>query len=139
MEKGSTVIVTDALRLRQILINLLSNAVKFTERGSVTVTAAPVADAGGVRWMEVRVRDTGPGIARADQERIFVEFEQVTGTRGGTGLGLPISRRLAQLLGGDLRVESEPGVGSTFILRLPLAPAPVPAPAPDPAQALLNA
>jgi signal transduction histidine kinase len=139
LDEATAAVRTDPDRARQIILNLLSNAVKFTERGSVTVTAAPVADAGGVRWMEVRVRDTGPGIARADQERIFVEFEQVTGTRGGTGLGLPISRRLAQLLGGDLRVESEPGVGSTFILRLPLAPAPVPAPAPDPTQALLNA
>jgi signal transduction histidine kinase len=129
---------TDPDRTRQIILNLLSNALKFTERGSVTLSAAPVADAGGVRWMELRVRDTGPGIAKADQERIFVEFEQVAGTRGGTGLGLPISRRLAQLLGGDLRMESEPGVGSTFILRLPLAPTAVPTPATD-APAVLNA
>jgi signal transduction histidine kinase len=139
LDEATAAVRTDPDRARQIILNLLSNAVKFTERGAVTVTAAPVADAGGVRWMEVRVRDTGPGISRADQERIFVEFEQVTGTRGGTGLGLPISRRLAQLLGGDLRVESEPGVGSTFILRLPLAPAAAPALAADAPPALLNA
>ena len=130
---------TDPDRTRQILLNLLSNAVKFTERGAVTLTAAPLTDAAGARWMELRVRDTGPGIARADQERIFLEFEQVAGTRGGTGLGLPISRRLAQLLGGDLRVESEPGAGSTFILRLPLAPLPAAAPAADAPVVLLGA
>ena len=130
---------TDPDRTRQILLNLLSNAVKFTERGAVTLTAAPVADAAGARWMELRVRDTGPGIARADQERIFLEFEQVSGTRGGTGLGLPISRRLAQLLGGDLRVESEPGAGSVFMLRLPLAPVAAAAPAADAPAVLLGA
>jgi signal transduction histidine kinase len=130
MDAAAAPVRTDPDRTRQIVLNLLSNAVKFTERGAVTVSAASVADAAGTRWMEVRVRDTGPGIARADQERIFLEFEQVAGTRGGTGLGLPISRRLAQLLGGDLRVESQPGAGSTFILRLPLAPTAAPAPAP---------
>jgi len=98
-----------------------------------------VADAGGLRWMELRVRDTGPGISKADQERIFLEFEQVAGTRGGTGLGLPISRRLAQLVGGDLRVESEVGAGSVFILRLPLAPIAAPAPAADIPPVLLHA
>jgi signal transduction histidine kinase len=139
MEAADAPVRTDTDRTRQIVLNLLSNAVKFTERGAVTVSAAPVADAGGERWMEVRVRDTGPGIARADQERIFLEFEQVAGTRGGTGLGLPISRRLAQLLGGDLRVESEPGVGSTFILRLPLALTPAATPAADAPAVLLNA
>ncbi len=139
LDDAAVPVRTDPDRTRQIVLNLLSNAVKFTERGAVTVSAAPVADAGGTRWMEVRVRDTGPGIARADLERIFMEFEQVAGTRGGTGLGLPISRRLAQLLGGDLRVESEPGAGSTFILRLPLAPAAAAAPAADAPEVLLNA
>jgi signal transduction histidine kinase len=116
---------SDADRVRQILVNLLSNAVKFTDRGTVTVALAPVEGIegeDGVRhhWVEVRVSDTGPGIAPEDQERIFHEFEQVSGTRhGGTGLGLPISRKLARLLGGELRVESAPGRGSTFILRLP--------------------
>jgi signal transduction histidine kinase len=116
---------SDADRVRQILVNLLSNAVKFTDRGTVTVALAPVEGIegeDGIRrhWVEIRVSDTGPGIAPEDQERIFHEFEQVSGTRhGGTGLGLPISRKLARLLGGELRVESAPGRGSTFSLRLP--------------------
>jgi signal transduction histidine kinase len=139
LDEATAAVRTDPDRTRQILLNLLSNAVKFTERGAVTLTAAPVADAAGARWMELRVRDTGPGIARADQERIFLEFEQVSGTRGGTGLGLPISRRLAQLLGGDLRVESEPGAGSVFMLRLPLAPIAAAAPAADAPAVLLGA
>ena len=117
---------SDADRVRQILLNLLSNAVKFTDRGTVSVAIASVEgiegeDAVRRRWVEVRVSDTGPGIAPEDQERIFHEFEQVSGasSRGGTGLGLPISRKLARLLGGELRVESAPGHGSTFTLRLP--------------------
>jgi signal transduction histidine kinase len=124
---------TDGDRVRQILVNLFSNAVKFTDDGEVTVTvAAPQADgdaspAEGAppRWLEIRVTDTGPGIAAENRERIFHEFEQVVGPggRGGTGLGLPISRKLARLLGGDLLVESTLGVGSTFVLRLPNVPA----------------
>ncbi|MDP9348838.1 MAG: GAF domain-containing sensor histidine kinase, partial [Gemmatimonadota bacterium] len=128
------VVRTDADRVRQILVNLLSNAVKFTAEGEVTLalagagTGAPWGaeeegkpDAVPARWLEIRVSDTGPGIAPENRERIFHEFEQVVGAtaRGGTGLGLPISRKLARLLGGDLLVESEVGEGSTFILRLP--------------------
>jgi signal transduction histidine kinase len=118
-------LASDADRVRQILVNLLSNAVKFTEKGTVSVALASVEgieEDEGVRrqWVEIRVSDTGPGIAPEDQERIFHEFEQVSGTgQGGTGLGLTISRKLARLLGGELRVESEPGRGSSFILRLP--------------------
>jgi signal transduction histidine kinase len=119
-------LASDADRVRQILVNLLSNAVKFTDRGAVTVALSAVEaieseDAVRRRWVEVRVSDTGPGIAPEDRERIFHEFEQVSraGTRGGTGLGLTISRKMARLLGGELRVESTPGRGSTFILRLP--------------------
>jgi signal transduction histidine kinase/DNA-binding response OmpR family regulator len=110
-------VVTDPGRVRQIVLNLLSNAVKFTDAGSVRVT---VSSAGG--WAEVRVEDTGPGIAPEDQERVFQEFEQTGGSagRGGTGLGLPISRRLAGLLGGNLSLQSTPGEGSAFTLRLPL-------------------
>jgi len=116
---------TDADRVRQILINLLSNAVKFTDEGRVTLSAVHGDGAAGEGaphgWVELRVSDTGPGIAAENQERIFHEFEQIVGatSRGGTGLGLPISRKLARLLGGDLTVESELGHGSTFTLRLP--------------------
>ncbi|HEU4453315.1 MAG TPA: ATP-binding protein, partial [Longimicrobium sp.] len=105
---------------------LLSNAVKFTDQGRVTVSVEVDGDgaaqgAEGEGWVEVRVADTGPGIAPENQERIFHEFEQIVGatSRGGTGLGLPISRKLARLLGGDLTVESDLGRGSTFTLRLP--------------------
>jgi signal transduction histidine kinase len=109
---------TDPDRVRQILINLLSNAIKFTPKGGEISIEATNHVANGIS--EFRVRDSGPGIALEDQESIFREFEQVKGTKGGTGLGLPISRKLAELLGGELWVESADGAGSTFVLRLPL-------------------
>jgi signal transduction histidine kinase len=134
---GAPRLRTDPDRVRQILINLLSNAVKFTDAGRVSVAverAGAAADeprrlegaALPAGWLDVRVSDTGPGIAAEDHERIFHEFEQVQGAtaRGGTGLGLPISRKLARLLGGDVRVESRPGHGAAFTLRLPLEPDP---------------
>ena len=112
---------TDEAKLSQILRNLLSNALKFTERGAVKLTAELVAGGEGIRF---RVRDTGIGIAAADQERIFEEFTQVEsrlqGQAKGTGLGLPLSKRLAELLGGTLTVSSELGVGTTFTVELPL-------------------
>ena len=116
-------VVTDPGRVRQIVLNLLSNAVKFTDAGSVRV----VLDCFGP-WAEIRVEDTGPGIAPEDQERVFQEFEQTHGGagRGGTGLGLPISRRLAGLLGGSLALQSVQGEGAVFILRLPISPSAVP-------------
>jgi len=112
---------TDEAKVTQILRNLISNALKFTERGEVGV-AARCDDDGRISFS---VRDTGIGIAPADQERIFEEFSQVE-TRlqkkvKGTGLGLPLSRSLAGLLGGDLRVESVVGQGSVFTLCIPLA------------------
>ena len=113
---------TDPDRAQQILVNIGSNAVKFT-RGEVRVVVNSPSDApentGSSRGIEIQVIDSGPGIAPDDLKRVFEEYEQVKGTRGGTGLGLPISRRLARLLGGDLRAESEMGVGSTFVLQLP--------------------
>ncbi|HEX2091745.1 MAG TPA: ATP-binding protein [Longimicrobiaceae bacterium] len=112
-------IETDARKLRQILLNLLSNAVKFTDQGEVALVLEPAPDGGVV----FQVRDTGGGIAPNHLETIFQAFEQVdpslTRRQQGTGLGLGVSRRLAQLLGGELSVESELGVGSTFTLRLP--------------------
>jgi signal transduction histidine kinase len=114
---------TDPDRVRQILVNLLSNAIKFSPEGAVLALEAMGADldgrGDGAGVMEFRVRDSGPGIEQGMRNKIFEEFEQIEGTVGGTGLGLPISRKLARLLGGDLVLESEVGQGSTFILRLP--------------------
>ena len=111
---------TDEAKVAQILRNLISNALKFTEEGEVRVTARFEPDTGVISFS---VRDTGIGIAPADLERIFEEFSQVD-TRvqrkvKGTGLGLPLSRSLATLLGGSLRVESVPGRGSVFTLAIP--------------------
>ncbi|MGQ0815062.1 MAG: ATP-binding protein [Gemmatimonadota bacterium] len=114
------IVSADETRLTQIVINLLSNAVKFTHTGTVTVRHAVVDDR-----IEIHVRDTGPGIPQDQLERIFEEFYQVEGglsrSTGGTGLGLAIARRFARLMGGDIRVESEVGKGSEFILTLPSA------------------
>ncbi|HYO83083.1 MAG TPA: ATP-binding protein [Bryobacteraceae bacterium] len=109
---------TDEGKVSQVIRNLVSNALKFTERGEVRVSVN-AADEG----VTFSVKDTGIGIAPAEQERIFQEFAQVEGPIQrrvrGTGLGLPLSRKLAELLGGALTVESEPGVGSTFRFTLP--------------------
>jgi signal transduction histidine kinase len=113
---------SDRQKVKQILINLLANALKFTAQGTIRIDVTLDQDRGP--WC-IAVRDTGAGIAPADLERIFEAFEQAgpAGTvSAGTGLGLAISRRLARLLGGDVTVESTPGIGSTFVLALPLAP-----------------
>ena len=133
---------TDPTHLRQIIVNLLGNAVKYTptggiavrarvidERAAASVVGAPSragAPTGGQVWIALQIADSGIGIAPADLARVFEEFEQVNaGPRGdsmhrGTGLGLPISRRLARLLGGDITVESEFGKGSTFTVWIPV-------------------
>jgi signal transduction histidine kinase/DNA-binding response OmpR family regulator len=112
---------TDEGKVSQILRNLISNALKFTEHGEVRVSAALSADGRSVAFA---VADTGIGIAPEDQERIFQEFGQldsrVQRKVRGTGLGLPLSRKLAQLLGGSLTVTSAPGVGSTFVAQVPV-------------------
>lgn len=113
---------TDEGKVSQILRNLIANALKFTPSGEVRVSAS-VENDDGAEWAVFRVTDTGIGIAREDLARIFEEFEQVDGpvqrSVRGTGLGLPLSRRLATLLGGSLGVSSALDVGSTFTLRLP--------------------
>ena len=110
-------IVTDPRRVRQILLNLISNAIKFGHGKPIEVTCQTRPDGGLV----IEVTDHGPGIAEHDQERIFQEFVQLgkTQLQDGTGLGLPISRRLAELLQGSLSVRSRQGEGSTFTLTLP--------------------
>jgi PAS domain S-box-containing protein len=113
-------VMADETRLSQIVLNLLSNAIKFTEEGGVRVLFRREGED-----VEVRVVDSGPGIDPEKQSLIFEEFYQVendlTRSAGGTGLGLPIARRLARLMGGDVRMESELGTGSEFIVRMPLA------------------
>jgi signal transduction histidine kinase/CheY-like chemotaxis protein len=110
---------TDESKVSQILRNFISNALKFTERGEVHVRAVK----GPAGTVQFSVSDTGIGIAPEDQETIFQEFTQIDSARQrkvkGTGLGLPLSRKLAELLGGRVSLTSEPGVGSTFYLTVP--------------------
>ena len=110
---------SDPVRLRQVLLNVLSNAAKFTASGTVTLEAMRLG--GRIRFL---VRDTGIGMTTEQADRVFDAFHQVDGSStrhaGGTGLGLTISRRLCQLLGGDIFVASSPGVGSQFTIDLPL-------------------
>jgi PAS domain S-box-containing protein len=118
---GLRPILSDRQKVKQIVMNLVSNALKFTHKGSVTIT---VRQSTRDRTIVLSVRDTGIGIAPADQEKIFDDFRQLdnspTRAYGGTGLGLSICRRLAQMLDGRLSVQSEPGSGSTFTLTLPI-------------------
>jgi signal transduction histidine kinase len=112
--------ISDAAKLRQILVNLLATAVKFTPRGQVGIRAREVDG-----WVHFEVWDTGIGIKPEHLDRIFAPFWQVdqkaTRSYGGSGLGLAVVRKLSRLLGGDVAVQSEPGKGSRFEVRLPLA------------------
>lgn len=122
------VLLGDPVRLKQVIINLVSNAIKFTEKGMINI----VVDchiSGDEAALSIAISDTGIGITKEQLERIFHSFEQADGTitrhYGGTGLGLSICKQLTQLMGGNLNVDSEPGVGSTFtvLLHLPVASA----------------
>jgi len=109
----------DERRLSQVLLNLVGNAIKFTDRGEVAIEASLANGS-----FNVAVRDSGPGIAAADQVKIFEEFQQVDNTltkqKGGTGLGLAISKQIVEMHGGSIVVDSELGKGSTFTIKLPV-------------------
>ncbi len=117
--------LSDMTRLRQIVLNLLSNACKFTEDGEITLTASTLG-VGDKDWLELSVADTGIGLTQEQIGKLFQEFTQAdtstTRKYGGTGLGLAISRRLCLMMGGDIEVESAPGEGSTFTVKIPLEP-----------------
>jgi len=117
-------IKTDGLRFRQILLNLLSNACKFTENGSVSIAVCRIAEPDGREVLRVAVRDTGIGLTDEQKTGLFDKFVQadsaIAKKFGGTGLGLAISRHLANMLGGDIRVASTYGEGSTFVVILPV-------------------
>ena len=112
----------DQMRLRQALLNLMSNANKFTERGTITINAHHRQENDG-EWITLAVTDTGIGMTPEQMGKLFQEFSQASSSTaskyGGTGLGLVISRRFCQMMGGDIMVESEPGHGSTFTIRVP--------------------
>lgn len=116
---------SDEVRVKQILYNLIGNAIKFTQRGEVEVrVSTTTVTSSQLSYLQIKIRDTGPGIAEDKLEKIFEGFWQenlsVTRNHGGTGLGTTISLELARMLGGDVEVTSAPGVGSTFHLLLPL-------------------
>jgi signal transduction histidine kinase/CheY-like chemotaxis protein len=117
-------VIGDAARLRQVLLNLAGNAIKFTSTGGVALIVEPGSWPNEIRFM---VRDTGIGIAPEAQARIFREFEQaddrIARSYGGTGLGLSISDRIVKRMGGRIALESQPGIGSTFEVSIPLAAA----------------
>ena len=116
------VVTGDHARLRQVLVNLIGNAVKFTPAGgSIGVTTSTIG-AGDSGWGEVRVTDSGPGIAEAEQAAIFEPYYRSEGTAAvpGVGLGLAISRALVKQMGGEMLLQSQVGTGSAFAIRLPL-------------------
>ena len=125
---------SDATRVRQVVLNLLSNACKFTREGEVSLSVERHT-AEGRDWIQFEVADSGIGMTPEQQSKVFEEFSQAdsstTREYGGTGLGLAISRRLCRMMGGDIKLTSEPGVGSTFAARLPAVLDPVCEEVPD--------
>jgi signal transduction histidine kinase len=109
----------DERRLSQVLLNIVGNAVKFTDSGRVAIRASAANGS-----FKLAVRDTGPGIGQGDEKRIFEEFQQAdssaTKKKGGTGLGLAIAKRIIEMHGGEIAVESKLGAGSTFYVNIPV-------------------
>jgi PAS domain S-box-containing protein len=127
-----TQVMVDASRLRQVLLKLLNNAVKFVQHGSITLSLDSLPLSAGRARLSFAVRDTGPGIALADQQRIFEPFVQTAhgSTRGGSGLGLTIAREFVRLMGGELQLRSQPGQGAEFRFAIEVEVVRAPAPAP---------
>lgn len=127
--RGLPKIRTDVRRARQVILNLLSNAIKFTGAGRVEVKVAP-GTGSPPEWVEIEVRDTGPGMSVDEQQLAFEEFWRGRNDQPGVGLGLAIARRLCVEMGGTIAVSATPGVGTAFVVRLPVAEAaPLPVPA----------
>src|SRR5204863_5248538 len=125
-------LVGDPTRVRQVLFNLLGNALKFTERGRITLHAGTEPLGHGMTKVTIAVSDTGIGLSEEQRARLFQPFAQADSSTtrrfGGTGLGLSIVRRLAQLMKGDITVQSRQGAGSTFTVSLTLHAAPADSP-----------
>jgi CheY-like chemotaxis protein len=116
-------LILDELRIRQVLFNLIGNAIKFTDRGTVEIVVAYTLEENDVLDLQLSVIDTGIGIAASEQAQIFETFHQQTGQRsekyGGTGLGLAITKRLVEMMGGNIAVDSQKGRGSAFVVVWP--------------------
>ena len=125
--EGTSIVLGDSIRLRQILNNLLSNAFKFTSEGHIWLKVSILDDSASKVVLRMSVKDTGIGIDEDTQHKLFQHFQQASASTsrryGGSGLGLAISRQLAQLMGGDITLASSPGQGSEFILTVPFSKA----------------
>jgi anti-sigma regulatory factor (Ser/Thr protein kinase) len=135
-------LIGDAVRIRQVLINLVGNAVKFTDKGEVLIKAACIGRSGESAKIRIDVIDTGPGIPKEAHDHIFDKFTQldasITRRYGGTGLGLPICKKLMKIMNGEIKLKSSPGNGSDFycIFNLPVMQSPPPEEIPEPADNL---
>jgi signal transduction histidine kinase len=127
VERGGDLgtVIGDQTKLRQVVLNLLSNAAKFTKQGRVILAPVRERVAAG-DWISIAVRDTGIGISRENLPKLFQNFSQVEAALGdhpvGTGLGLALSQKFCRLMGGQITVDSLPGRGSCFTVRLPAGP-----------------